>query len=186
MSAHAQATRVRQARVVDVYFAVLEWAVIAAIASMTVIAGLQVFFRYVLSDSLFWSEEVMRYIMAWTAFLSAGMAYSRGDMLGMRFLVEAIPASLRRVVDWISRLVMVVLLCVIAWYGFDFAIRTRFEEATALEISMLWIHLSVPVGAVLLAIHVLFTGYFRSVLIERQLRTDPPLATDDSAAKDGI
>ena len=62
---------------------------------MTLVAGLHVFYRYVLADSLFWSEELMRDPMVWTAYLCAGLAYSRGEMLGMRMVVDACLLLLR-------------------------------------------------------------------------------------------
>ena len=152
---------------VRAYFGVVEWLAIAAIAAMTMVAGLQVFFRYVLADSLAWSEELMRYLMIWTAYLCAGMAYTRGEMLGMRFIVDALPQPVRAAVDWVGRILVVALLVVIAWYGWQFALRTRSEQATALPLSMLWVHASVPVGASLLAAHVLLTGYFRGLGLVR-------------------
>ena len=146
------------------YITTLETLAIAAIAAMTLVAGLQVFYRYVLADSLFWSEELMRYLMVWTAYLCAGLAYSRGEMLGMRMVVDACPPPLRTAIDWVGRGLVTVLLLVIVWSGVEFALRTRHEEATALRVSMLWIHASVPIGAALLAVHVIFSGFFRGVV----------------------
>lgn len=160
-------------RLASAYFAFVEGLAIFTIAALTVVAGLQVFYRYVLADSLFWSEELMRYLMVWTAFLCAGLAYSRGDMLGMRFAVDACPPRVQRIVDGLGRIAAVTMLAVVTWYGAQFAWRTAQEEAVALEIPMLWIHAAVPVGSALLALHVLFTGFFRSVLRSRQDGTAP-------------
>jgi TRAP-type C4-dicarboxylate transport system permease small subunit len=160
-------------RIARTYFTLLEGLAIIAITVMTLVAGLQVFYRYVLADSLFWSEELMRYLMVWTAFLCAGLAYSRGEMLGMRFAVDACPPALRRLIDGLGRAAAVVMLGVVAWYGGQFAWRTAEEEAVALQVSMLWIHAAVPLGAALLALHVLFTGFFRSVLKSHHV-AEPP------------
>jgi len=149
------------------YFATVEWLAIAAVGAVTLVAGLQVFYRYVLSDSLAWSEELMRYLMIWTAYLCAGLAYSRGEMLGMRFLVDACPPPVRAVIDGIGRALVVALLVTITGYGWQFSVRTSAEVATALPLSMFWIHLAVPVGAALLAVHVLFTGFFRAEAASR-------------------
>ena len=43
---------------------------VAALAAMAVIMGVQVFCRYVLGASLSWSEELTRYIFIWAGFLS--------------------------------------------------------------------------------------------------------------------
>ena len=42
------------------------------------VVAAQVFFRYVLNHSLFWSEELARYILVWLTFLGASVAYRRG------------------------------------------------------------------------------------------------------------
>ena len=43
---------------------------VAALAAMALIMGVQVFCRYVLGASLSWSEELTRYIFIWAGFLS--------------------------------------------------------------------------------------------------------------------
>lgn len=154
----------RLLRAARAYLVVLEWLAIGAIALMTLVAGLQVFYRYVLGDSLFWSEELMRYLMIWTAYLCAGLAYTREEMLGMRFAVDACPQRLRVLIDWVGRLLVVAMLCTVAWYGYQFAAQTTAEEAVALEVSMAWMHAAVPIGAALMALHVLFTGFFKQAL----------------------
>lgn len=47
-----------------------EFLMVASLALMTVIMGIQVFSRYVLGASLSWSEELTRYIFVWAGFLS--------------------------------------------------------------------------------------------------------------------
>lgn len=37
--------------------------------TMSVVVAVQVFFRYALNHSLFWSEELARYILVWLTFL---------------------------------------------------------------------------------------------------------------------
>lgn len=128
---------------------------ILSMAVVAFIAVLQVVFRYVIGASLYWSEELMRYLTIWSVFGVAGLAYSRGEMLGFTVLVDAMPRSPRQMVKLAVRIVIVVFLTVIAWYGFDFAWRTHNDLATALRISMFWVHLSIPVGCVLMAIHVI-------------------------------
>lgn len=128
---------------------------ILSIAVVAVVAVLQVLFRYVIGSSLYWSEELMRYLTIWSVFSIAGLAYSRGEMLGFTVLVDSLPKLPQQAVKLAVRIVVVIFLAVVAWYGFDFAWRTRNDYAIALRISMFWIHLSIPVGCVLMAIHVI-------------------------------
>lgn len=151
-------------RVARGYVRLIEIIAIVGISVMTVVAAVQVFYRYVLNDSLFWSEELMRYLMAWVAFLTAGMAYSRGELMGMRFIVEALPSPVQRVIDFISRILITIFLATVAWYGYQYAVRTSMDEAIALEFSLFWVHVSVAVGAVILIMHVVFAEVMRSVV----------------------
>ena len=45
--------------------------------AMAALVAVQVFFRYVLNHSLFWSEELARYFLVWLTFLGASVAYYR-------------------------------------------------------------------------------------------------------------
>lgn len=154
----------RLLRAVSLYLRALHYLAMAGVATLVVVAAMQVFFRYVVGESLFWSEELMRSLMVWIAFLSAGIAYSRGEMLGMRFIVDGLRPSLTAKIDIAGRVLIVLFLLVVAWYGWLFTMRTSEQEAVSLEISLGWLHAAIPVGCLLLAIHVAFADLFRSAL----------------------
>lgn len=147
------------ARIARAYLRLIELIGIWGIAMVTTIAIMQVVFRYVIGASLFWSEEVMRYAIIWIVFLVAGLAYSRGEMIGVDFVPSALPPRLRRIADLIGRAGIVVLLLVLAWYGTMITIDTSTMVAPALNISMSYMHAAVPVGSVLLALHVIAGHY---------------------------
>jgi TRAP-type C4-dicarboxylate transport system permease small subunit len=165
VSASASSSKLRpMPKWLSFYLTTVKFLAITGIAALALIAALQVFYRYVLDDSLFWSEELMRSLMVWVAFLTAGVTYSRGEMLGMHFVLDIVPAAVRHWLELAGRLLTVLFLLVVAWYGLDFMLRTSEQESVALEISVAWIHASIPVGCLLLAAHVLFTGRFQSAL----------------------
>ncbi len=139
------------------------------IAAITAVAGLQVYFRYVVGASLFWSEELMRFMMVWAAFLVAGTAYSRGEMLGFTLFVDFLPKPLRQLALLVGRLCIIAFLAVVVVYGVDFAWRTRQDVATALQISMFWVHIAVAVGSALMILHI----------IAVQICGEPPPAPDE-------
>lgn len=136
------------------YVAAIETFCFAGIAAILIVGVAQVFARYVLHSSLFWSEEFMRYLMLWIVALGAGISYTRGQFLGMRMVVEKLPPALRRAADVAAALCALVFLAVIIWYGIKFSWGTRRQSAVALNISMFWVHVSVVAGALLLALHV--------------------------------
>ena len=137
------------------YVAMAEGLLAGGMALVVVLAALQVIFRYGLGASLSWSEEALRYLMIWIASLGVGLAYARGEMIGMGLLVGALPPRLASWIGIAGRLAVLALLAFVAFYGWQFAWKTRAATATALPISMFWVHLSVPVGAAITGLHVL-------------------------------
>lgn len=142
------------------YVAAVETFCFAGIAAILIVGVLQVFARYVLHSSLFWSEEFMRYLMLWIVAAGAGISYTRGQFLGMRMVVEKLPQGPRRAADVVSAICVLIFLGITIWYGTTFSWGTRRQTAVALGISMFWIHISVVVGALLLAIHVTLNELF--------------------------
>ena len=47
-----------------------EFLLVVFLIAMTLIMGIQVLSRYVLGQSLSWSEEITRYLFIWSGFLS--------------------------------------------------------------------------------------------------------------------
>ncbi|MEI5677169.1 TRAP transporter small permease [Mesorhizobium sp. CGMCC 1.15528] len=144
----------RAARAYLGYVKVVETLGILTMAALVSIIVAQVGCRYILGFSLYWADEVTKSLMIWTAFLMAGLAYTQGELPAMRLLLELFPAGLVRIIDIIMAVLIVLTLIALARYGFEFAWRTRHQSMIALNISLFWVHVSIPVGCVLLIFHV--------------------------------
>lgn len=142
------------------YLGAIEAFCVAGVVLILVVSAMQVFARYVLESSLFWSEELMRYTMLWIVALGAGVSYGRGQFLGMRMLVESLPPALRRACDLLGAVLILAFLGFVIVYGFKLSWGTRMQSAVALNISLFWVHVSVVVGALLLALHVALKEFF--------------------------
>jgi TRAP-type transport system small permease protein len=59
---------------------------------IVIVGGLQVFNRFVLNQSLSWSEEFMVYAHIWIVFLAVPVAYRRGAHIGMNLFSKYLPA----------------------------------------------------------------------------------------------
>lgn len=92
---------------------VSRWAVNLAallLAAMVIIILSQVFFRYVLNDSLSWSEELAKFMMVWVACLVAPWAYRENLNVAIHMFADAFPARLRLFTEWVIS-VLVILIC---------------------------------------------------------------------------
>jgi TRAP-type C4-dicarboxylate transport system permease small subunit len=121
--------------------------------TMAVIVAVQVFFRYVLNQSLFWSEELARFLLVWLTFLGASVAYYRKANPGVDVLYARMGPSLRRATTLVIHLVSIGLFAVMLVYGWRFAHFVRLQISPALNLPK-WIVMSVvPVSGSILLVH---------------------------------
>jgi len=135
--------------------------------AMFVVVLAQVVFRYVLSHPLPWSEELARYLMVWVACLAASEAYARGNHVGVTLIVNAVRPRQRKMMILIIHLAVCVLMGVVVYQGFKLSFMVGDQLSPAMELSMTWPYLSVPVGAVLIFIQA-------AALIFKQAAGPPP------------
>lgn len=58
-----------------------------------------VFCRYVLNQSLSWSDEVVRYLFVWFTLFGAAVTLREREHIRVEYFVERLPAGLRRAVE---------------------------------------------------------------------------------------
>jgi TRAP-type C4-dicarboxylate transport system permease small subunit len=115
--------------------------------------GAQVFFRYALNNSLFWSEEVGRICLVWITFLGGSAAFKRRAHLGIDFLVNKLPARIR----WLAQVaVLLASLCffgVLIFYGTSFMAFIASQRTPALGMSMAVPYAAIPLSGLLFFLH---------------------------------
>ncbi|TVM31848.1 TRAP transporter small permease [Oceanidesulfovibrio marinus] len=137
----------------DAVNTVAEWALGLLGFSMAAVIGMQVFFRYALNDSLFWSEELGRLILVWLTFLGASVAYKRGAHIGVDALFNALPSSGKRLASIGATCAGLFLFTILAWKGFEFLDFIKFQQTTSLGVTKQVPFVMVPVGGALMLIH---------------------------------
>lgn len=168
-------------RAVERYFVLINrWLLIVLLTAMVAIVFANVVMRYVFGTSVIWSEEVARHLMIWLTFVGSGLALRTGAQIGIDSLQDALPRSAARVLRLVLALAMLALFVALAWYGIDYAMRTRFQISAALGISMMYVYIGMPIGCALLAAHLLFVlrGYVRG----REFANDDGVTQDAAAA----
>jgi len=80
------------------------------LALMVLLILAQVFFRYVLNDSLPWTEELAKFMMVWVACLVAPWAYRENLNVSIQMFADALPLKLRQV----SELLITVLVILVS------------------------------------------------------------------------
>ena len=129
------------------------WVLIMLLAAMAVLVIGSVFARYVLGRSFPWVEELTRYLMIWSTFLGAGLALRVGGHIAIDSLAAALPPPAARVVRALIVAVMAGGLLAMVWLGWDYADFAWYQESPVLGWSLGQIYLALPVGALLMLLH---------------------------------
>ncbi|WP_319560455.1 TRAP transporter small permease [Marispirochaeta sp.] len=129
-----------------------EYIVVGLLAIMSIVLGLQVFFRYVLNMPLSWSEEMARYLFIWITFIGAGYGVKHHYHIEMEALFNCFPESFQKIV-----LVVTNITCILA-YGCIIPDSVRFVAnqskivSTAMKIPMGFVYVSIPIGCLILIV----------------------------------
>ena len=128
-----------------------------SIAIMVVLISTQVFFRYVLSDSLAWSEEMSRYLRFWAVYSGCSFAAQEDRHLEVTFIRTLLGRRANRIIISFSYLVTIIFCGFCVVWGIEmleFLGRTG-QRTQALGVSMYWVYLSLPVGMSLMGLRML-------------------------------
>ncbi|MCX8117989.1 MAG: TRAP transporter small permease [Desulfobacterota bacterium] len=123
--------------------------------AMTGVTFAQVFFRFVIVHSLPWSEEFSRYAFVWASFLGASVAVKRGLHIGVEALVVRLPRERRRLLSLATLAILLLFLILVILKGFQMASFNMRQVSPAMRIPMGLPYLAIPVGSLLMAIHLL-------------------------------
>jgi TRAP-type C4-dicarboxylate transport system permease small subunit len=121
--------------------------------SMVVIAGLGVIFRFVLHNSLSWSDELEAYLFVWLTCLGAAVGVKMRVHPEIRVLADRCPVALAPWLADLTDCVIGALGAVFLWYGGDMVTLLGGETASSMSMSMVYPYLSIPVCGVLLIFH---------------------------------
>ena len=136
-----------------IFVEVNRWVLIVLLAAMSVIVFTNVVLRYLTDGSISWSEEVARHMMLWLTFLGGGLVLRSGGHIAIDNLQDALPVRGARAVRWVVLLIMVAFLGLMTYYGCIYVMRTMVQTTASTEISFGYIYAAMPIGCVLMLIH---------------------------------
>lgn len=124
-------------------------------AGMALVIGLQVFFRYALNDSLFWSEELGRMLLVWLTFVGATVAYRRGAHIGVDVVTSRLSGWPRRTVSLVALCASLVFFAASAVGGWRLLALVGFQTMPALGVSKQIPFAVLPASFAVLCLHAL-------------------------------
>ncbi|MDR1044672.1 MAG: TRAP transporter small permease [Candidatus Adiutrix sp.] len=124
---------------------------IVVCCTMVLIGGAQVFTRYLMDYSLYWSEEAMRYLFAWLVFLAMGLGIRRRAHVAIEVLIETLKPNGRRLLALLVMLLILLFCLAFTYYGCKLTMRNLTQLSPAMRLPMGWVYVSLPLGGLLAA-----------------------------------
>jgi TRAP-type C4-dicarboxylate transport system permease small subunit len=134
---------------------------------MVVAVFLQVVFRYVVNQPLSWSEELARYVFVWASMLGASMGVKKKTHFCLDAFLKLFPQTQRKIIEAFLYVLISVLLIVLVYYGALFSRDLYVQTAPGLNIPMAIPYAAVPVGALLMLLHIVLMPFAKSEDRER-------------------
>ena len=128
------------------------WIAGAGLVLMTVFIAAQVFWRYVLNDSIPWTEPASVMIMGWFIFLGAAVGIREGYHLSFDVMLYVVPHRVKMVLYSISDLAVSFFGGGMIWFGWQLAAKTAGNQLASLGISGLWDFAPLVAGGVLVVL----------------------------------
>ena len=110
----------------------------------------QVFFRFVLNNSLSWTEELARYAFIWMHLMGASLLIGDGGHAAVTAILDILHGVPRKMVEILIELVILFDGAVMVYAGGSLSWASRTNLSTALSVPMWCVNSSVAVGGVLL------------------------------------
>ena len=115
----------------------------------------QVFFRFVLNNSLSWTEELARYCFIWMHMIGASLLIEANGHATVTVILDLMHGAVRKVFDILIELIILFNGVVMLHSGWVLSYSSRNNLSTAMSVPMWMINSSVAIGGLLLVFQAL-------------------------------
>jgi TRAP-type C4-dicarboxylate transport system permease small subunit len=138
-----------------------EVAGVTLLATMAVLAFINVITRYFIQYSFAFTEEVEVACLVWLTMLGASAGFRRGIHLGFNLLALRFPNLGKNVLFPLGSILTIITVCILIWFSLqqirdELGLRIATE---ALGIPQWWYTLAIPVGGILIIFRIIEATY---------------------------
>ncbi|MBR0661319.1 TRAP transporter small permease [Neoroseomonas oryzicola] len=138
------------------------------------IVFLQFFSRYILNDSIAWTEEIARYVLMALTFTGSAMAARRGTHIAVEFLPNALPPGPRRWMHLLAAALTIAFYAVSVWLCWQVAEAMRFQPMVVIDWPLSYVYWAILFGLVLTTLRAVQAAW-------RRFRAGEPAEADPTA-----
>ncbi len=131
----------------------VEGVVLALFWVLAVVVFLQFFTRYVLNDSIAWTEEIARYLLIGVGFIGSIVAVRKNTHIAVEFFYRYIPPGLARALSTVVDLGRIAFFVACTWIGGKLALKSQFQKMVSVELPKSVIYWTVAASFAVMALY---------------------------------
>ncbi len=144
-------------KIIEVYNKIEAHALVISLIFTTLLIFCQVFFRYVLENSLSWSEELARYIFIWQIWLGTSISMKEKDHIDLDMLRNKLSPNGKLILSVISKLILLAFCVFLTVYGWDLvsSMIQRGNISAAMGLKLWTIYLALPFSQAIVSLRII-------------------------------
>ena len=120
---------------------------------MLVVAWAHVFCRYVLNDSLTWSEELLKILVVWFCLLSTTIIAVQREHVSIVVFKQMMPLKVNHALTFIAQVLMFIASVIVLVIGIDFVMIAGSRMTPALRLPYRYTFSAIPVAFAILSLY---------------------------------
>ncbi len=151
-------------KLIDGFFKLLEFLVVAMLVAMLFMVGGNVTLRYLADSGILFSDEMSRYCFIWLTYIGAMVAMREGGHLGINTVVKLLPVAGKKVCFFFSESIMLIVNGMFLWGTYQMHDLQATTYSPVAGLSMIWVYgigyvVAVVMGTINIhELYLLFTG----------------------------
>lgn len=150
-------------KIINIFNHIEEYLIVAMFAVMVIVIFIQVIMRYVFNNSLYWSEELGKFIFVWISWLGISLGERAGEHIKITMLLDKLPYRVAQIFNIISEIVVIGICAVTIFYGVSLVQSQMGTNYAGIKISVSWGYAAVVVGCSLMVIRSI-AGCVKSII----------------------
>ncbi len=126
---------------------------------MTALVCLQFVTRYILNDSVSWTEELAVYCLIVVVFIGSAACVRRSRHIQVNFLYRYLPKPLGKLCSVLVDIVQIAFFCYVAWLFSRYALAVNNEPMTTIQWNKSHVYWLAFAGMLLMALRSIQTTY---------------------------
>lgn len=142
-------------------FKVLRAVLCVVLLGMVAILIAHIFCRYILNNSLTWSEELLKILLVWFGMLSVSLLAIRREHVAIVVFKEHMPKKVSAVLSKVTQVLTLIICVVVIYVGVQYVLAAGYRPTPALGLPYGYAYAAIPVSFFFVTIY-----EFRNLLVD--------------------